>query len=1289
MKRFLKIPSCLAFFASWALSHVAHAQFNTQTYYAELNNADRRDVAVPTPYTPYGNKTDLNRYGDDGSAAILEASGMVLWRTSDGVYRAIANTVYAKPLFVSNSECIVWRNAYDPNIAVAPAVQMIQLSYFRVDFASGSLRETSVSVEGNKVLDTPTITTTSSPYTLVTTNVASLPAVTNAHTPANLFVYRLTSNPATPQLLSVSTYGNEYLTEGADTIAVSADGSQVVRFRDGGSRYFWVRNDGSIKEIVIADPVPLIRPVEISAVRFVFGLARYDLNGAATSTTLFNYSRDANTDALQVQPTIGLAFPVGVTTGEVISLPNFNQKGVEPVFVTQDRNLATATSNLCVFRLSGNLATFLYKATIPLGLGMDTVVTRINATPGSESIALRDQTNHGIIWLHNGPGYDQWEQLATVNFTRLSRSKSAVVPAWATDPSPVTNDMTWGHPMFVTPGEVVVWQNALTAVLPNGAMPPVMVKHYGRDATTGALTITEVKVVADATDPNAIYPGPLRGTQVFAPFPFTQDPALWMLETGEKLTGNSLRVRRYELLNPTNADADGDGIPGGLELGPFYVVPGSFTYDEAVKDAKRRGGHLATFGSTAEFSRMQTGIGVQQRSGPMALPELTIPYPLWIGLELDTATSTWKWADASNPALLVLPPDPSSRWGLGEPSALASRTRGRLTSTQQWESINPFNRGSYLLELTLTDPLAKDTDGDGASDYDELFRLITDPTVPNFGAGPPMPVTFASASVFGNYEGFVPQFAKGPISSFTLSVTKTGAYTGKINGVAGTPSIRGTFSSTGAVTALPVGIGPGLNATLSMIIAPDPITGKYRVSGQLTGLNGDPLVFELRRPAYAKTIPTLDAGLYTIAIPADKLPKEGQPNGDGYLTGSITLAGVATFRGKTSDGMPISWSGNLLEGDFLSFYSLLPSSGGFVGSNLFVRDSAVVDDIYGLVGQSDLDGDLRVTRKAVTSGSAQIAGYDFHSGAYGSIYQAVSYAQLLAFSDFTATQSNNALIKFIDGAFSGQDVISTWTTKNIITVPKTQTRTLSATIKTASGELTGTCQYNDPTQIYASTKGTLAGVVLQKSGEVRGYYTAGTGSGQMLMLPNLDGTPAPVTLISPKLKNISEEGGTYKIYVTASEPWTVANSEAWVVVFPMSGTGNAELVVTVAKNPTNLRRQTDLTIAGLNHHINQDWNRNAAGIVTISPTARLVTAAGLTYTVTITGLRAGSTAEFSSPVPWVVVTPDAAVPPGGVPSATVVVAPYITLLDVPRTTVVTIAGLPHTIVQSAPIIFGP
>jgi len=1314
MKRFLKTPACLAFLASWALGLSAYAQTNTNTYYAELGTADRTDVPNIGVLAPNGNRTDVDRFGDDGSAAIVDPSGLIVWRTSSGSYTVLSGTQAAKPLFVSSSECILWSNAYETDLTKRTN---ITIRYFR----RASNTVDTLTVDGNKVLDTPLVTTTTEPYLLVTANVITNPAVTNTITGRNLFVYRLTSNLQAPQLLNAYkacnaiTYFHEFMKE-ASTVAVSVDGSQMVRLKDPALalvwttgevpnldedyQYLWVRSDGSIQPVFksVYEPFvnaatqgvpvyagfgvkgfdetyrcfnnmdPLIIPVAISATQFVFGSNTVGVAGPALFPfnappsvptvaypieTLAVYARDSN-DVVTVSPVIS-TLPAN---SQVLSIQNFTQKGFQPHFVAQ----VTATKVATFYRLDAVTPNPIISATLPVALGTDFAQSRLNVTLGSEAVAIRDTGNRGIIWLHNGPGFDQITVAPSVNYTRINELNA--------------------RPLFVTSGEMILWNNALSPSLPNGSLPPVIVKHYGRDAGVGTIDTKDVTVLADASDPSAIYPSSVRGTEVFTPFPFTLDPELWRLETAEKLNTNTLRIRDYELLRPDYVDEDGDGIKGAYEVGPFYIIPGTFTYDQAVEDAKRRGGHLASFDTAAEYTHMQTTLNVWQRNSPTPLPKRNIPYPLWIGLELNSPTP-WSWTPETleTPAPVVDNAFLTSHWAVGEPSGVIGRNRARLNSSQRWEAANPAIPGGYLLELTATDPLARDTDGDGASDYDELFRLITNPTIPNFGTGAPAPVTFSSPLVNGNYEGYVTALSKGPISGFTMSVTNKGGYTGKVFGASGSATLRGSFASNGSVISLPVKFSSGLTTNLSMLIAPDPVSGIYRVSGKMAGLNGDPLVFELRRAGYSKTFPTGDAGLYTAIIPADSQAKNGEPLGDGYLTGSIGSDGRASLRGLTSDGQSLTWSGNVLEGDFMSFYAMINSDKGYVGSNFFLRDSADVDDIYGLVGESDLDADLLVVRNPVTSGVSQIAGYAFRSAAYGSVYRQVSYDQLPSFSQFT-TQPNNAVITFIGGNFDKQSVIATWNTKNGITIPATQTRTLSANIDKKTGLLGGTYRYNDPSLGYAASKAQLYGVVLQKSGEVRGFYRVGLTSGQVVIQPNVGGTLAPFNLLSPKSKSEGANGGTYIVYLTANEPWSVVNPASdWVNVQPMSGPGSTQpvqLIVSVGGNSSNLKRSADLTIAGLNHHIDQAQSANG-GAVSISPSVRMVSVGGGSYQVTITGYRTLNINDFASPVPWVTVTPAA-----NLKSATVTVADwgFVNSGISNRDATVTIAGLSHLVIQT-------
>jgi hypothetical protein len=123
-------------------------------------------------------------------------------------------------------------------------------------------------------------------------------------------------------------------------------------------------------------------------------------------------------------------------------------------------------------------------------------------------------------------------------------------------------------------------------------------------------------------------------------------------------------------------------------------------------------------------------------------------------------------------------------------------------------------------------------------------------------------------------------------------------------------------------------------------------------------------------------------------------------------------------------------------------------------------------------------------------------------------------------------------------------------------------------------------------------------------------------------------------------------------------------------------------VATVVGNSSNLRREANVTIAGLNHHIEQDYSRTGGSNVTISPVVRTTSYLGADYQVIVTGGAALTTDDFSSPVSWVTVTPSI-----DLKSATVSVVYWPSYVSgytlTPRTADVTIAGVTHKVIQTS------
>jgi len=125
-------------------------------------------VTIPVPYTPFGNRINFNRYGDDGSKCVLDANGVLTWVDKDGLVRLLPNTSKAVPLFVTNSECLVWSNRFvDYNSY--PARPDATLVLYRGTPGSSAVTSTPVTFQGKEVLETAPTTTTTSALTFIST----------------------------------------------------------------------------------------------------------------------------------------------------------------------------------------------------------------------------------------------------------------------------------------------------------------------------------------------------------------------------------------------------------------------------------------------------------------------------------------------------------------------------------------------------------------------------------------------------------------------------------------------------------------------------------------------------------------------------------------------------------------------------------------------------------------------------------------------------------------------------------------------------------------------------------------------------------------------------------------------------------------------------------------------------------------------------------------------------------------------------------------------------------------
>ncbi len=1188
------------------------------------------DVSIPAAFSPFGNRSDYNRFGDDGSAMILDVNGVLLWEDATGVVRILPNSEFAIPLVVSGTESIVWTNAFDPARILADpedAEAKIKVAVYRVNPATGQVdTPTPLEIEGNDILPTAPITTTTQAYTLVT--MQHLGSGEDGGSIA--YIYRMTF-AGNAQLLSRILIPNqdETLTalQNVRVLGHGSDGSVVFSVD---ARAWFLDNrpvqdlldgvtDSRYRRILWANgshPTPSGVVVDLSGNTLRENLGQGNLPPVVlyTSASRVVYqtatdlpTKDARRNTITAALTSDALMPPPAGFGadeQFLKISTQTREG-------QTRWLYTSASNgalVKAYRLINTGLQLVYSAQVPAGAQVDAAatVTKINPLDGS---ALISPDSANMVWLFNNQ--------------RPTELPNAVI---------IPNSLN-ARAVYVQRNELVVWNNARDTLNNIGGMRNVDLRHYeqkdGRIVNpTNGFTNLSPKV---------------NGRYVLDTPPFTPDFPFWRVTTVEKSTPTSARFRSYLLVSYNSLDTDADGIPDLLEVTagtdpfnndsdaddltdgdefyPLNIINGSFTWEEAKADAASRGGRLAVVPNQDDYTALQ-----RRFNGLNA-------FDLWLGATDQVTEGQWKWLTGANLDVVVDVVEwrkPSTilswaayygdistirvPWAVSKPDNFNNADGLVLRSDLSFEDRPITERRGYLIEYPRTNPNKADSDGDGMRDGDEINNG-TDPGFQNPFAGVPSItagdngsgssfVPFSDARVATTYEGLIFDPVQGHVFHQKLSVSTKGGFSSSIRGVTSTlrSSFKGGFNPAGYyLGAAPSGLANIVSIELQLFMeAP----GQWIVRGRAQKTTGGWLGIELRPAKYGKNRAYPLPGRLTMALPNRNAGLAG-PRGEGAIVGAISSAGGVSLQMHLPDGGRASYSGPILTGpvasdDLLTIYGLFSSRN---------RSSALLGpvDMAANNVNNDFEGYARFYSAASANGGQFTGGFDQLRTINGSRYVAPPKGFFPV--DSITAGAFNTLFKMEGGDFGGISKVATWNVTNNIVIPASPTDSGSVKFDSKTGLVTFSYTRTDAERQLLNSVASGFAVTHQKTATIPGYYTSAFSNGELNVTPN-DGTIPELTLISPMRRTVDKSGEIYEVQVQTPGDWeiVVPDGVTWLKAEIISGgatsttpgtdtgttttsttqgNGNGVVRITVNANVTYRVREASVEIAGNEHEIKQ------------------------------------------------------------------------------------------------------
>ena len=706
--RFLPLIAITALIHSHALG--AEAINDKSQFVSETN------VQIPVPYTPFGNRLEYNRFGDDGSKCMLDANGVLTWIGNKGEVRLLPDTSLAIPLFVTNTECLVWTNRF-VDFENYPARPNAQLQLFRSTPGSNAVTFENVTFLGKEVADTPPVTTSTGTLTFVShTRKANNTASSDD---CDLRFYRLTFDAGLQLVSNISLQiaGVPDFTAGTvgpqvESLGYGSDGSIVIKvpnmrqadgltFKDS---FYWIDSKGRFLQLnvdvtkrdpllppIVAEKVTVARAILASDTRLVFEYTD------GTNSGIQDQRRSLSNGGLL--PTSTKDFSSNVD-GTIIDVWNYSQVGINRYFYTVESSgtvvltyklVANGVSEVNVTDLSGIAG---------LEISTAAVSSSVNSNDGSALLVTED--GDALVWLH--PATDPADP--ATSFTALPNTDQAAA-------------------LFVTGEQAVIWENAKAPVDGEGKIAPAVVKHYRRGSPTPTPTLVN-------TDGNTTL---LNTPRLTPDFPY------WLFTTATKTALDISKLTTYRLgtVEAANVDTDGDGVLDAYENNTGIFVSNTATGtdpndDDTDKDDLTDGEELDFLSDPNKPDTDGDGLTDSEEKAFNSDPTKK-------DTDGDGLTDLQERDFKSNPRLQDTDGD-----GLTDSQEKAFNSDPRLVDTdgdgltdKQEKSLGTEPRNPDTdkdgatdgteVQVYLTDPKKSDTDGDSLNDGQELFVYKTNPKV--------------------------------------------------------------------------------------------------------------------------------------------------------------------------------------------------------------------------------------------------------------------------------------------------------------------------------------------------------------------------------------------------------------------------------------------------------------------------------------------------------------------------------------------------------------------------------